>query len=363
MVDVNTVGAGGGSLAWLDSSGGLRVGPQSAGADPGPACYGRGGEAPTVTDASVVLGYLNPDYFAGGELVLQARAAQQVMARMAEQLHMSSVELASGIHRIINARMADEVRLVSVRRGYDARQFTLLLLGGAGPVHGGRLMRMLAMPMAVVPASPGVLSAFGLLVANIEHDHTRTFTAPADEVEGDQLNALFHDLEQLGQERMQQDRVPPEAVSVSRYADLRYVGQSYELEVTLPLALDASSMRRAVADFHAMHQQVYGHSRPTQAVEFVNIRTVHSAPLPRPQLLPSAVPGRLEEACKGSRQAYFDEYHAYHDTPIYSRARLPVEVEIDGPAIVEQPDTTTVVYPGQRCRVDTAGNLLIRESA
>jgi N-methylhydantoinase A len=221
-------------------------------------------------------------------------------------------------------------------------------------------MRMLAMPMAVVPASPGVLSAFGLLVANIEHDHTRTFTAPADEVEVDQLNALFHDLEQLGQEKMQQDRVPPEAVQVSRYADLRYVGQSYELEVALPLALDASSMRRAVADFHAVHQQVYGHSRPTQAVEFVNIRTVHSAPLPRPQLLPSAVPGRLEEACKGSRQAYFDEYHAYHDTPIYSRARLPVEVEIDGPAIVEQPDTTTVVYPGQRCRVDTAGNVLIR---
>jgi N-methylhydantoinase A len=363
MVDVNTVGAGGGSLAWLDSGGGLHVGPQSAGADPGPACYGRGGEAPTVTDASVVLGYLNPDYFAGGELVLQAQAAQQVMARMAEQLHMSSVELASGIHRIINARMADEVRLVSVRRGYDARQFVLLLLGGAGPLHGGRLMRMLAMPMAVVPVSPGVLSAFGLLVANIEHDHTRTFTMPADEVEVARLDALFDDLEQLGREKMQQDRVPPEAVRVSRHADLRYVGQSYELEVALPLALDASGVRRAVADFHAVHQQVYGHSRPTQAVEFVNIRTVHSAPLPRPQLLPSAVPGRLEKACKGSRPAYFDEYQAYHETPIYNRDRLPVEVEIAGPAIVEQPDTTTVIYPGQCCRVDAAGNLLICESA
>jgi N-methylhydantoinase A len=361
MVDVNTVGAGGGSLAWLDSSGGLRVGPQSAGADPGPACYGRGGAAPTVTDASVVLGYLNPDYFAGGDLVLQAQAAQQVMARMAGQLHMSPVELASGMHRIINARMADEVRLVSVRRGYDARQFALLLLGGAGPVHGGRLMRMLAMPMAVVPATPGVLSAFGLLVANIEHDHTRTFTAKADEVEVAQLNALFQDLEQLGQDKMQQDRVPAEAVRVSRHADLRYVGQSYELEVALPLELAAGSILRAVADFHAVHQQVYGHSRPTHAVEFVNIRTVHSAPLPRPHLLPRAVPGRLEEACKGSRQAYFDEYHAYHDTPIYSRAHLSVDVEIEGPAIVEQPDTTTVVYPGQRCQVDAAGNLLIRE--
>jgi N-methylhydantoinase A len=200
-------------------------------------------------------------------------------------------------------------------------------------------------------------------VANIEHDHTRTFTAKADEVEVAQLNILFQDLEQLGQDKMQQDRVPAEAVRVSRHADLRYVGQSYELEVALPLELEAVSILRAVADFHTMHHQVYGHSRPTHAVEFVNIRTVHSAPLPRPQLLPSAVPGRLEEARKGSRQAYFDEYHAYHDTPIYSRAHLPVDVEIEGPAIVEQPDTTTVVYPGQRCRVDAAGNLLIREQA
>jgi N-methylhydantoinase A len=363
MVDVNTVGAGGGSLAWLDSSGGLRVGPQSAGADPGPACYGRGGEAPTVTDASVVLGYLNPEYFAGGELVLHAAAAQQVIARMAEHVGMSPVALAAGMHRIINTRMADEVRLVSVRRGYDARQFALLLLGGAGPVHGGRLLRMLSMPMAVVPAAPGVLSAFGLLVANIEHDHTRTFAAKADEVEVASLEALFAELAQLGQEKMQRDRVPPAMIRVSRAADLRYVGQSYELEVPLPLALAADSVWRAVADFHAVHQQVYGHSRPTHPVEFVNIRTVHSAPLPRPQLVPPAIPTGLEDARKGSRLAYFDEYQTYHDTPVYARSRLPVDVEFAGPAIIEQPDTTTVVYPGQHCRADTAGNLLIRQPA
>jgi N-methylhydantoinase A len=363
MVDVNTVGAGGGSLAWLDSSGGLRVGPQSAGAEPGPACYGRGGEAPTVTDASVVLGYLNPAYFAGGDLVLHAAAAQQVIARMAEQVGMTPVALAAGMHRIINARMADEVRLVSVRRGYDARQFALLLLGGAGPVHGGRLLRMLSMPVAVVPAVPGVLSAFGLLVANIEHDHTRTFAAKADEVEVAVLEALFAELAQLGQEKMQRDRVPPAMIREWRAVDLRYVGQSYELEVPLPLALAADSVSRAVADFHAVHQQVYGHSRPTHPVEFVNIRTVHSAPLPRPQLVLQAISGGLEEARKGSRLAYFDEYQAYHDTPVYARSRLPVEVEFEGPAIIEQPDTTTVVYPGQHCRVDAAGNLLIRQPA
>jgi N-methylhydantoinase A len=363
MVDVNTVGAGGGSLAWLDSSGGLRVGPQSAGADPGPACYGRGGEAPTVTDASVVLGYLNPEYFAGGDLVLHAAAAQQVIARMAEQVGMTPVALAAGMHRIINARMADEARLVSVRRGYDARHFALLLLGGAGPVHGGRLLRMLSMPMAVVPAAPGVLSAFGLLVANIEHDHTRTFAAKADEVEVAGLETFFAELAQLGQEKMQRDRVPTAMIREWRAADLRYVGQSYELEVPLPLTLAADSVSRAVADFHAVHQQVYGHSRPTHPVEFVNIRTVHSAPLPRPQLMPQAVSGGLEEARKGSRLAYFDEYQAYHDTPVYARSHLPVEVEFEGPAIIEQPDTTTVVYPGQHCRADAAGNLLIRQPA
>lgn len=363
MIDVSTVGAGGGSLAWLDSSGGLHVGPQSAGAAPGPACYGRGGAAPTVTDASVVLGYLNPEYFAGGELLLQAEAAHGVMARMAAQLQMTPVALASGIHRIINARMADEIRLVSVRRGYDPRQFALVLLGGAGPVHGGRLAHMLSIPTIVVPAAPGVLSAFGLLVANIEHDHTRTFAVKADEVDVAHLQGLFAELEQRGQEKMQRDRVPPALIQVARSADLRYVGQSYELEVPLPLTLVPTSVPQAVADFHAMHQQVYGHSRPTHPVEFVNIRTVHSAPLPQPQLAPRIAGSSLEGARKGSRAAYFDEYQTYHDTPVYARHLLPIDSRFSGPAIIEQADTTTVVYPGQHCQVDAAGHLIIRACA
>jgi N-methylhydantoinase A len=359
MVDVNTVGTGGGSLAWLDSSGGLRVGPQSAGADPGPACYGRGGDTPTVTDASVVLGYLNPDYFAGGDLPLQAEAAHRVIGCMATRLQMTPVALASGIHRIINARMTNEIRLVSVRRGYDPRQFALVLLGGAGPVHGGRLARMLAIPTTVVPVAPGVLSAFGLLVASIEHDHTRTFAVKADEVDPGRLQALFAELEHLGQEKMWRDRVPPQATQVARSADLRYVGQSYELEVPLPLALGPASVAQAVTDFHALHRQVYGHSRPTYAVEFVNIRTVHSAALPPPHLASGVTSGSLASAQQGSRPAYFDEYQAYYDTPVYARRCLPIETRLHGPAIIEQPDTTTVVYPGQHCQVDSAGNLLI----
>ena len=359
MVDVNTVGAGGGSLAWIDSSGGLRVGPQSAGADPGPACYGRGGDVPTVTDASVVLGYLNPEYFAAGELTLQVDAAYHVIDRMATRLDMTPVALAMGIHRIINARMADEIRLVSVRRGHDPRHFALLLLGGAGPVHGGRLAGMLSIPTLIVPAAPGVLSAFGLLVADIEHDHTRTFAAKAEEVDLAHLHRLFTELDALGQDKMQRDRVPPDMVQVSYYADVRYVGQSYDLEVPLALPLGATSVSQVVADFHATHQQVYGHSRLSHAVEFVNVRIVHRAPLPRPQLTPSTSRRSLDEARKGSRAAYFDAYQAYRDTPVYARDRLPVGASFDGPAIIEQPDTTTVLYPGQTCRVDVAGNLLI----
>jgi N-methylhydantoinase A len=359
MVDVSTVGAGGGSFAWLDRSGGLHVGPQSAGADPGPACYGRGGTLPTVTDASVVLGYLNPYYFAGGDLTLQVDKAYQVVRDMAARLHMTSEALAAGMHHILNASMVDEIRLVSVRRGYDPRQFALVPLGGAGPVHGGRLAAMLSIPTTVVPAAPGVLSAFGLLVANIEHDQSRTFVVKADEVDVERIMQVLAELDLLGQEKMHRDHVPPQLVHVNHAADLRYVGQSYELEVPLPGVLDAPCRVQAVAAFHAAHQQVYGHNRPTHPVEFVNLRSVHSAPLPRPPLTMSAPSGSLETACQGMRPAYFDEYQAYRDTPIYQRDLLPLGAQFDGPAIVEQPDTTTVVYPGFTCWVDDVGNLLL----
>src|SRR5919197_423064 len=250
MVDVSTVGAGGGSLAWLDSSGGLHVGPQSAGADPGPACYGRGGTVPTITDASVVLGYLNPHYFAGGDLTLQVDQAYQVVRDMAMRLHMTPETLAAGMHRILNAGMADEIRLVSVRRGYDPRQFALVPLGGAGPVHAGRLAAMLSIPTTVVPAAPGVLSAFGLLVANIEHDQSRTFAVKAAEADVERMVQVLAELDLLGQEKMQRDHVPPELVHVNHAADLRYVGQSYELEVPLPEVLDTTCGAQAVAAFH-----------------------------------------------------------------------------------------------------------------
>jgi N-methylhydantoinase A len=359
MIDVSTLGAGGGSLAWLDAGGGLHVGPQSAGAEPGPACYGRGGTEPTVTDASLVLGYLNPDGFAGGEMTLQADAAVRALERIAKPLGMTPLEAAYGIHRVVNARMADQIRLVSVRKGHDPRHFALVLMGGAGPVHGGVLAADLAIPTVIVPETPGVLSALGLLVANIEHERATTLGMRAKDTTLQDLIRAFEPLEQECWRRMQADRVAPEQVTVLRSAEARYLGQSYELEVPIVGVLDQQVVGRIEAAFHARHEQVYGHSSPGAEVEIVNLRAVLASPLPKPVLRQDLAVGGTHAAQIGVRRAYFGRERGLSEAPIYARERLPMGDELIGPAIVEQADTTIVIYPGQRARLDQAGNLLM----
>ena len=363
MVDVTTIGAGGGSIAWLDPAGGLRVGPQSAGAEPGPACYGRGGSQATVTDASLVLGYLNPDYFAGGDLRLDPAEAERAVARIAERLRMTTLEAAEGIHRVINARMADQMRLVTIQRGYDPRGFALVLLGGAGPVHGGALADELSIGTLIVPEAPGVLSAFGLLAAAIEHHHARTFVVPTRAPDFAAINRILRELDAEGREKMRRERVPEAEVRVAFAADMRYVGQAYELEVPLDGEVGPGNLDRIVNAFHATHERVYGHQRTQDPVEFVNLRAVHTYPLPRPRLrAETPAGGTLDGARKGTRRAYFRTAGGLVETPIYERTRLPVGTPIAGPAIVEQRDTTTVVYPGHRATLDPSGNLVIKRS-
>lgn len=359
MIDVNTIGAGGGSIAWLDDAGGLRVGPHSAGADPGPACYRRSGTDATVTDASLVLGYINPANFAAGELTLDPAAAHDAVARIGSRLGLDPVAAAAGIHRIINARMADEVRRVSVQRGYDPRQFALLPLGGGGPVHAGVIAAELGMPRIVVPEAPGVLSAFGLLVAAVEHDQSETFAVRADRVELVAFNRVLDRLNARGHEKMERDGVAPERVERHAYADMRYVGQSYELAVELPRGA-ADPVASAVAAFHALHHALYGHSDPESPVEFVNLRTVHVHALPRPQL-ERPIPGAGAPAA--SRKAFFPSLDRFADTPVFDRRGLALGQSIAGPAIVEQADTTLVVYPGQRARLEPSGNIVVEVNA
>ncbi len=365
MVDVTSIGAGGGSIAWLDAAGGLLVGPQSAGADPGPACYGQGGVEAAVTDASVVLGYLNPATFACGEIGLRPDLAREAIAATAGKLGIGVEEAALGIHRILNSRMADEMRLISIGRGYDPRQFALVALGGGGAVHAGRLAELLAMRTVLVPPVPGVLSAMGLLVADIEHDQAVTWKTRLDEVDVASLEEAYLRLERTVGEMMAADGVTGDGVRTVRSVEMRYSGQSYEIEIPLIRGtVDRAALDTLGDSFHRRHEEIYGHSMPGDPVEIVNLRVVQSSPLQRPVFEPEAADGRAaEDAVTGHRPALFDLSEGYLDVPTYDRTRLPVGAEIVGPAIVEQPDTTTVLYPGHRVRVDAYRNLIIQVPA
>ena len=354
MVDVNTIGAGGGSIAWIDAAGGLRIGPRSAGAEPGPACYGRGGEDATVTDASVVLGYLNPARFAGGALALDVGAAERAVAAIAKRLGVDTVSAAAGIHRVIHSRMADQIMAYK----YVVKKFALVVLGGAGPVHGAALAEEMGMAEVLVPEAPGVLAASGLLAAAIEHHHARTLQARTDAADLSAVNGCLGELDAAGRARMREEGVPAGDVRVAYAADMRYVGQAYELEVPITAPVEPARVPEIVAAFHAVHERVYGYARAQQPVEFVNFRAVHTYPLPRPVVTPAArATGTLEDARLGERRAYFG---GFVPTAIYERTRLPLGARLAGPAIVEQSDTTTVIPPGVTALVDEAGNLRLR---
>ena len=379
MVDVNTIGAGGGSIAWIDAAGGLRVGPRSAGAEPGPACYGRGGDEATVTDASVVLGYLSPERFAGGAMTLDVAAAERAVGAIGKKLGVDTVAAAAGIHRVVNARMADQIRLVTIKRGDDPRQFSLVVLGGAGPVHGAALAAEMGMAEVLVPEAPGVLAAFGLLAAAIEHQHARTLHVRTDAADLGDVNHCLSELDAAGRARMREEGVAARDVRVAYSADMRYVGQAYELEVPITAPVRDEDVPAVVAAFHAVHERVYGYARTQQPVEFVNFRAVHSFPLPKPVVTklnmggprngPPTPPSQpsltvdnvadVADAQTGSRRAYFD---GFVSTAIYERARLPLGARIPGPAIIEQTDTTTVIPPGVTALVDDAGNLRLRRA-
>jgi N-methylhydantoinase A len=309
-----------------------------------------------------VLGYLNPDYFADGTMPLWAdRARQAVAEQVAGPLGLDVAAAAAGIHRVVNDTMAQALRLVSVRRGHDPRRVCLVPLGGAGAVHAGRLASALGVPTVVVPPAPGVLSALGLLLANIEHEQSRTLRGRVDRLDPAEVTATLTALDALCAERMADEDA--DSVEVTHFAELRYVKQSYELEVALPPGgVTPESLARAAEQFHVLHEQVYGFALPHRAVELVTLRAVHTAHLPE-LALDSGLTGAGRAEPTAVRPVYFEEIGGYEPTPIYLRSALAQDQEVVGPAIVEQPDTTTVIYPGQRLRVDRTGNLVITVAA
>lgn len=355
MIDIHTVGAGGGSIAWFDLGGALRVGPASAGADPGPAAYGRGGTKATVTDAHVVLRRLIPEAFLGGTMQLDQTQAESALIEIAERLETSREEAALGIIRIANANMEAAIRVISVERGCDPRDFTLVAFGGAGPLHACELAAALRIPRVLVPVTPGVLSALGMLIADTLKDYVRTIMVSAEQAQ-EAVSSAMTELEEQGREDLAREGIPVEKIIIERYLDLRYVGQSYEL--TIPFEGD---MGRATNDFHAAHERRFRYSDPNERVQVVNVRLKARGLITHPELEVQEVTRDAIPEPIMTRDVTFADVDSpvNYGVPVYERQSLRPGMVIAGPAIITQYDTTTVIPPTWSVRIDRIGNLII----
>ncbi len=362
MIDIHTIGAGGGSIAHRDAGGAFRVGPRSAGARPGPAAYGHGGTEPTVTDANVVLGRLDPENFLGGAMALDVAAAHRVVSRLADEMGLSVEATAEGIVTIVNANMANAIRSRTVQRGLDPRDFALVAFGGGGPLQAADVAAQLSIPEVIVPPHPGITSAIGLLTSDLKYDLVRTAFEVSGSVDHARVEASLVEMRDTLLSQYAADGIAAERVAFQRTADVRYVGQGYELRIDLPDGpFDAAAEDRLFEAFEARHKVEYGHVFPGSAKEIVNLRVTGVGETPKIRPVPPAGGVSLEEALVATREVTFRTNGglAKLSTPFYDRTRLPVDVEAEGPAIVLQEDSTTVVRPGDRFRLDTAGNIII----
>jgi N-methylhydantoinase A len=358
MVRIHTIGAGGGSVAWVEG-GGLRVGPRSAGAQPGPACYGRGGTEPTVTDANVVLGRVDPDTFLGGRMHLDSFAARVAVGTLASQFDLTTPAMAEGICRVVNANMANAIRSITVEQGLDPREFTLVAMGGAGPMHALFLAEELEIRRIIIPRSPGTFSAAGMLQTDIQHDVVQTMYRRVDETSTHDVGATFETVERRATRILGDDGVPQERMRLVRSAEMRYVGQEYAVHVLFPdNAIDDAALAAMPGLFHAAHAARYGHSNPREAVEYVNLRVTAVGRIDKPDFVDgrSRVHVGVPESI-ANRPVIFDD--AVHQTPIYDRSLLWPGHLLEGPAIVIEPSCTTVVPPRRTLEVDTLHNLVV----
>jgi N-methylhydantoinase A len=365
-LDLTSISAGGGSIVWIDRAGFLTVGPQSAGADPGPVCYGRGGTQPAVTDADLVCGLLNPDYFLGGSQRLDAPAARAALeAQVARPLAMTVEQAAAGVRRIVDMRMADEVRVFAARRGVDLTDFMLLPFGGGGAVHAAAVAEELGMRRIIVPLRPGAFSALGLLCTDVLHDNIRSELIPLAQLDAAHAETVFREIEEEAAAALREEGLDPAQAAFERELDLRYAGQGYELRVPLSglwqAALDADALAKARGRFDELHAKIHGHAAAEKPVELVSyrVRVRVAVPKYKPQAFPEADPtSPAAGAFKGRRQVFLTGDQAT-DTTIIDRERLAVGATFSGPAIVEQFDATTVVPPGWTARVDRFRNLVL----
>lgn len=363
FIDLAECGAGGGTLAWVDEGGGLQLGPMSAGSEPGPACYGHGGEEPTVTDANVVLGRLNPKFLLGGRLKIHKDLAEKSIRKgICEKTKLDLVKAASGIIRIAVSEINKIMRIVSVERGIDPRSFTLIAFGGAGPMHACLLAEELSVNQVIIPLNPGLFSALGLIAADYVHRDSRPVLKKVTEAEPEKLESLFAEMEEDTTNLLLREGLKAEQIVFERQIDARYIGQAYELPVRTVRPFNEDALREVEGQFHLAHKSVYGYSSEDEEVEIVNLRVVGRGITSKPTF-PKKPRGRREnpkEATTSSRLVHLGEEKNGEECPIYNREKLHSGDVLCGPAIVEQYDSTTVILPKWACDVDEYGNLRLR---
>jgi N-methylhydantoinase A len=360
VVDIIEVGAGGGSIAHLDETRSLKVGPRSAGSEPGPVCYGRGGTEPTVTDANAALGRLAPSGLLGGRMTLDTEGAMHAIeVRIADGLGLSGVEAASGIIRLAVVTMAAAVRRISIERGHDPRDFVLVVSGGAGPLHASAIARELSIPTVLIPPLPGHFSAWGMLLADIRFDVARTLVSTLDQADAGQVEALFGRMEHEAGQRIREAAPSLTEISYSRFIDVRYVGQEHTVRTPAQADFAAAEAKGELKTaFNRAYAQRYGHADPTAKLELVTLRVVADGKTEKPALQSFRPKARSSAEPISVRRAYFDET-GWIDCPVYDRDTLPAEQSFTGPAIVMETGSTTVVLPGDAARVDSLGNIII----
>jgi N-methylhydantoinase A len=361
MMDIFEVGTGGGSIAKVEE-GALRVGPQSAGASPGPACYGLGGENPTVTDANVVLGRLSPDRFLGGEMTLDVEAAKQALkVKVGDPFGLDATKAADGILRIAVTAMSYAVKGVTTERGLDVGDFALFAYGGAGPLHATAIARELGIRRVIIPGAAGVFSAYGMLFSDLRYDYVRTWFTRLDDAPFDQLETIYAELEDEGRAAIANASIRSESVAIKRALDMRYVGQEHAVTVDVPMEIFASGDREQVKRlFDDMHALRYGTNAPEERAEIVSLRTTVTGVMKKPPQENIKAGGAKpnDDAFTGNRQVYFGET-GFTETPTFARAALVAGNRIEGPALVEERESTTVLMPGDTMEVDRLGNLVI----
>ncbi|HEY1154611.1 MAG TPA: hydantoinase/oxoprolinase family protein [Pseudolabrys sp.] len=362
MIDIFEVGTGGGSIARIGEGQSLRVGPQSAGSMPGPACYGRGGKEPTVTDANLLLGRLDEHNFLGGEMPLDGKAAREAMHRVAAPLGLDETAMADGILRIAVTTMSHAVKAVTTERGLDAGTFTMVVYGGAGPLHASAIAREIGIRRVLIPFSPGHFSAYGMLFSDLRYDYVRSCFRRLDDVSFDELEAIYAEMEQEGRAAIADSAVKPSEIRVARAADMRYVGQEHAVTVDLDEALfkakDRAGIKRQFDEVHAVR---YGTSAPKEPGDIVSLRLTVTGLMkkPSPRSVREGAAQPEADAMLRRKPVYFREANGFADTPVYARTRLRHGNEIAGPALIEEHASTTVIAPGDRMSVDAFGNLIL----